>query len=87
MPLHGRPPSLAHPPDDTRALRNRFIDDHDTQAVAGFPNVAFLTGPVFAAAARSGDPQGTGWWAGTASGQTSSAPAAAIVAKLLSVKD
>jgi nitronate monooxygenase len=70
-----------------RALRNRFIDDHDAQAVAGFPNVAFLTGPVLAAAAKCGDPQRTSLWAGTAFGQASSAPAAAIVAKLLSVKD
>jgi len=46
-----------------RALRNRFIDDHDAQAVTGFPNVAFAAGPVLAAAARSGDPQGTSLWA------------------------
>ena len=70
-----------------RALRNRFIDDHDAQAVAGFPNVAFLTGPVLAAAAKIGDPQGTSLWAGTAFRQAWSAPAAAIVAKLASFTD
>jgi nitronate monooxygenase len=68
-----------------RALRNRFIDDHDAQAVAGFPNVAFLTGPVLAAAARSGDPQGTSLWAGTAFMQARAAPAGDIVANLASL--
>lgn len=65
-----------------RALRNRFIDDHDAQAVAGFPNVAFLTGPVLAAAAKSGDPHGTSLWAGTAFRRAWAAPAADIVAKI-----
>ena len=68
-----------------RALRNRFIDEHDAQAVAGFPNVAFLTGPVLAAAARSGDPQGTSLWAGTAFRQACAEPAAEIVASLASL--
>ena len=68
-----------------RALRNRFIDDHVAQAVAGFPNVAFLTGPVLAAAARSGDPQGTSLWAGTAFKQVCAEPAAEIVASLASL--
>jgi nitronate monooxygenase len=70
-----------------RALRNRFIDDYDAHAVAGFPNVAFLTGPVLAAAARSGDPQGTSLWAGTAFRQAWAAPAGDIVMNLASSTD
>jgi nitronate monooxygenase len=66
-----------------RGLRNRFIDEHDHQAVTGFPNVAYLTGPLLAAAATSGDPQGTSLWAGTGFRQASAAPAADIVAGLI----
>jgi nitronate monooxygenase len=66
-----------------RGLRNRFIDEHDHQAVAGFPNVFYLAGPVLAAAAMSGDPQGTSLWAGTEFRQASAAPAADIVAALV----
>jgi nitronate monooxygenase len=29
-----------------RGLRNRFIDEHDHQAVAGFPNIFFLAAPA-----------------------------------------
>ena len=66
-----------------RGLRNRFIDEHDHQAIAGFPNVFYLAGPVLAAAATSGDPQGTSLWAGTGFRQASAAPAADIVAGLV----
>ena len=67
------------------AYSRHVIDEHDAQAVAGFPNVAFLTGPVLAAAARSGDPQGTSLWAGTAFRQVCAEPAAEIVASLASL--
>jgi len=66
-----------------RGLRNRFIDEHDHQAVTGFPNVFYLAAPVLAAAATSGDPQGTSLWAGTGFRQASAAPAADIVAGLV----
>ena len=66
-----------------RGLRNRFIDEHDHQAIAGFPNVFYLAGPVLAAAAASGDPEGTSLWAGTGFRQASAAPAADIVAGLV----
>jgi nitronate monooxygenase len=49
-----------------RSLRNRFFDEHDRDAVIGFPAVARITGPVLAAAVRNGDPHGTSLWAGTA---------------------
>jgi nitronate monooxygenase len=66
-----------------RCLRNRFVNQHDTHAVTGFPNVAYLTGPVLAAAAKAGDPQGTALWAGTEFRRAASAPAADIVASLV----
>jgi nitronate monooxygenase len=49
-----------------RSLRNRFIDEHERDAIYGFPGVARMTAPVLAAAARAGDPHGTSLWAGTA---------------------
>jgi nitronate monooxygenase len=49
-----------------RTLRNRFTDEHDAEAIAGFPAVARITAPVQAAAVRAGDPHGTSLWAGTA---------------------
>jgi nitronate monooxygenase len=66
-----------------RGLRNRFIDAHDDQAVTGFPNIFYLAAPVLAAAAASGDPQGTSLWAGTEFRQALAAPAADIVAGLV----
>ena len=49
-----------------RALRNRFIDEHECDAIFGFPEVARMTAPVQAAAVRIGDPHGTSLWAGAA---------------------
>jgi len=66
-----------------RGLRNRFIDEHDHEAVTGFPNVFYLAGPMLAAAATSGDPQGTSLWAGTEFRQASAAPATDIVDELV----
>jgi nitronate monooxygenase len=66
-----------------RSLRNGFIDDHDAEAVSGFPEVAMLTAPVLAAAVDAGDPHGTSLWAGTAFAAAKSGPAAAILAGLL----
>jgi nitronate monooxygenase len=48
-----------------RGLRNRFIDDHETQAPFGYPEVHYLTGPLRAGSVRAGDPHGTNVWAGT----------------------
>ncbi len=49
-----------------RALRNRFIDDHERDAIFGFPDVARVTAPVVAAAVSVGDPHGASLWAGAA---------------------
>jgi len=47
-----------------RGLRNRFIDEHEDEALFGFPEVGMLTGPIQAAAVKAGDPHGTSLWAG-----------------------
>lgn len=48
-----------------RGLHNRFVDDHESHAPLGYPQVHYLTSPVRAAAVRAGDPDGTNVWAGT----------------------
>jgi nitronate monooxygenase len=49
-----------------RALRNRFIEKHDAEAIFGFPEVAMMTAPVQSAAMKLGDPHGVALWAGAA---------------------
>ncbi|MCX5042383.1 nitronate monooxygenase [Aldersonia sp. NBC_00410] len=66
-----------------RGLRNRFIDDHDSAAPLGFPEVAHITGPLQTAAAHRGDPHGMALWAGTAFRQARAASVAEIMHALL----
>ncbi len=65
-----------------RALRNRFIDEHEQDAIFGFPEVARMTAPVQAAAVRIGDPHGTSLWAGTAFRHAKTGSAVDIVREL-----
>jgi nitronate monooxygenase len=65
-----------------RALRNRFIDEHEQNAIYGFPEVARMTAPVLAAAVRAGDPHGTSLWAGTAFQDARTGSAVDIVREL-----
>jgi nitronate monooxygenase len=65
-----------------RSLRNRFIDEHDQDAILGFPAVAKITGPILAAAVRNGDPHGTSLWAGIAFKDAETGSAVDIVRKL-----
>lgn len=65
-----------------RALRNRFIDDHDAESISGFPQVAMMTAPIQAAAVKLGDPHGVGMWAGTGFPAVQAAPAGDIVREL-----
>jgi nitronate monooxygenase len=65
-----------------RALRNRFINEHDGAAISGFPEVGMMTAPVEAAALKVGDPHGVALWAGSAYRDASSGPAADIVRDL-----
>lgn len=65
-----------------RSLRNRFIDEHEAQAVFGFPEVGKLTAPLQAASVKAGDPQGTSLWAGTGFQRAEADAAARIMEKL-----
>jgi nitronate monooxygenase len=65
-----------------RALRHRFIDEHERDAIYGFPEVARMTAPVLAAAVRVGDPHGTSLWAGTAFRHAKTGSAVDIVREL-----
>lgn len=65
-----------------RSLRNRFIDEHEQDAIFGFPEVIKMTAPVLAAAVRIGDPHGTSLWAGTAFKDAKTGSAVDIVREL-----
>lgn len=65
-----------------RALRNRFFDDHEPDAIFGFPQVAMMIAPIHAAAVRLGDPHGMALWAGAGFRHAKAAPAADIVREL-----
>jgi nitronate monooxygenase len=62
-----------------RALPNRFIAEHEPDAIFGFPQVAMITAPIQAAAVKAGDPNGVALWAGNSFHHTKTAPAADIV--------
>ena len=65
-----------------RALRNRFIDEHEQDATFGFPEIAMMTGPIQAAALKLGDPHGVALWAGAAFKSAKRAPAVDILREL-----
>ena len=65
-----------------RGLHNRFIDEHETQAPFGYPEIHYLTGPLRAAAVRARDPHGTNVWAGTGFKSIRAAPVAEIMEDL-----
>jgi nitronate monooxygenase len=65
-----------------RALRNRFIDEHEAHAVFGFPQAAMVTGPIQAAAVKLGDPHGVGMWTGSAFRHVRTGSATDIVQEL-----
>jgi nitronate monooxygenase len=66
-----------------RGLRNRFIDEHDTQAPLGYPEIHYLTSPVRAASVRAGDPHAVNIWAGTGFKKAIAGSAAEIMASLV----
>ncbi|MCW2928583.1 MAG: nitroalkane oxidase [Thermoleophilia bacterium] len=65
-----------------RGLENEFMRHHETDAIAGYPEVHHMTSPLRAAAAAAGDPQRTSLWAGTGYHQVRPGRAADIVASL-----
>jgi nitronate monooxygenase len=48
-----------------RGLANRFMIQHDAQAVAAYPEINLMTRPLRAAASAAGDPEAMSLWAGT----------------------
>lgn len=65
-----------------RGLRNAFVEAHDGDAPAVFPQVDQLTKPLRAAAAAGGDPQGVSLWAGAGWQAAQELPAAEVMASL-----
>ncbi|WP_231934659.1 nitronate monooxygenase [Micromonospora viridifaciens] len=65
-----------------RALRNGFVDRHDSAAPLGYPALHHLTRPLRTAAAQAGDADRLHLWAGTGWRAARAAPAAEIVAEL-----
>lgn len=68
-----------------RALRNRFIDEHDAVAPAGYPEVHLLTRELRATAMRAGDADTAHLWAGTGYASAREMPAADVIADLASL--
>jgi nitronate monooxygenase len=66
-----------------RGLDNRFVNDHESQAPLGYPQVHYMTGPLRAAAVRAGDPDGTNVWAGTGFRKICSGSVAEIMGRLV----
>jgi nitronate monooxygenase len=65
-----------------RGLRNRFITEHEAQAVFGYPEIHYLTSPVRKASVAAGDPHATNVWAGTGFRQARAATVAEIIGGL-----
>lgn len=65
-----------------RGLRNRFIDEHESEAPFGYPEVNHLTSPLRAASVRAGDPNATNVWAGTGFQKITAGPVAEIIGRL-----
>lgn len=62
-----------------RALVNDFVREHSATAPDAYPEVHFLTAPLRAAAASSGDAQALNLWAGTGWKSAQDGPAAAVI--------
>lgn len=65
-----------------RGIRNRFIDEYDASAPAGYPAIHHLTGPIRKAAAAAGDPEAVHLWAGTEYQQATTGAAAEVLRAL-----
>lgn len=65
-----------------RGIVNRFMDVHDDQAPAAYPDVHHLTSPLRAAARRAGDAESINLWAGQAHALATSEPAGAVVRRI-----
>ncbi|WP_435093769.1 NAD(P)H-dependent flavin oxidoreductase [Clavibacter michiganensis] len=65
-----------------RALVNRFVEDHDSDAPAAYPAVHHLTRPIRSAAAALGDASAMHLWAGTGWRLADDRPAGEVLASL-----
>jgi len=65
-----------------RGLANRFMAEHEADAVVAYPQVHHATAPLRAAARAAGDAGGFNLWAGQAHRLAREAPAAEIVRSL-----
>jgi nitronate monooxygenase len=65
-----------------RAIRNRFLDEHQHEAPAGYPAIHHLTSPMRRAAAAAGDPEHVNLWAGTGYRSVRERPAGETLAGL-----
>lgn len=65
-----------------RGLRNRFIDEFESQAPLGYPAIHHLTSPLRKAAAAAGEADLVHLWAGTGYRHAEEKPTATILAEL-----
>lgn len=65
-----------------RGIVNRFMEEHEADAVVAYPHVHHATSPLRAAARRAGDAGGFNLWAGQAHALAREAPAGEIVRTL-----
>jgi nitronate monooxygenase len=65
-----------------RGLRNRFVDEYETVAPFGYPEVHWMTSPLRAASVRAGDPEAVNIWAGTGFRQAPTGTVADILGRL-----
>jgi nitronate monooxygenase len=65
-----------------RGIVNRFMEEHEADAVVAYPQVHHATAPLRAAARAAGDAGGFNLWAGQAHALAREAPAAEIVRDL-----
>jgi nitronate monooxygenase len=67
---------------NARGIRNAFIDAHDADAVAAFPEIQHVTAPTRKAARDAGDADAINLWAGEAYPLARELPAGEIVRQL-----
>jgi nitronate monooxygenase len=65
-----------------RGILNRFMRDHEADAISAYPEVHHLTAPLRTAAREAGDPDRFHLWAGQAHALARAVPAARLVEEL-----
>ena len=70
-----------------RGIVNRFMEEHDTEAPAAYPQVHHLTSPLRAAARAAGDAEAINLWAGQGHAAAQARPAGELVRALAAEAD